>query len=50
VISAVAPTVISGIVIAYGKANVVYYAMAISVLGVILALWTARLKFYPRPG
>jgi MFS family permease len=50
VISAVAPTAISWIVISYGKANVGYYAVAIGILGVILALWTARLKFYPRPG
>jgi MFS family permease len=50
VISAITPTAISWIVISYGKANVGYYAMAIGVLGVVLALWTVRLKFYPRPG
>lgn len=50
VISAITPTAISWIVISYGKANVGYYAMAIGVLGVVLALWTIRLKFYPRPG
>jgi len=50
VISAVAPAAISWIVLTYGKANVVYYAMAVGILGIMLALWTARLKFYPRPG
>jgi MFS family permease len=49
VISAVAPTVISWIVLNYGKGNVVYYGMGIAILGVVLALWTTRLKFYPRP-
>jgi hypothetical protein len=50
VISAVAPTVISWIVLTCGKENVVYYAVAVGILGVILALWTTRLRFYPRPG
>lgn len=49
VISAITPTAISWIVISYGKANVGYYAMAVAVLGVMLALWTIRLKFHPRP-
>jgi MFS family permease len=48
VISAIAPTAISWIVLNYGKANVVYYGIGIAILGIILALWTARLKFYPR--
>lgn len=50
VISAITPTAISWIVMSYGKANVGSYAMAVGVLGVILALWTVRLKFYSRPG
>ena len=49
-IAAVAPTVISWIVLSYGKSNVVYYGMAIGILGMVLAAWTSRLKFYPRPG
>jgi MFS family permease len=49
VISAVAPTAISWIVMTYGKSNVVYYAVAIGILGVVLALWTTRLRFYARP-
>ncbi len=48
VVSAVAPTVISWIVLNYGKANVVYYAMGVGILGILLALWSMRLKFYPR--
>jgi MFS family permease len=50
IISASAPTLISWIVLAYGKSNVVYYGMAVGILGIILAAWTSRLKFYPRPG
>jgi MFS family permease len=50
IISAIAPTLISWIVLSYGKSNVVYYGMAVGILGIILAVWTYRLKFYPRPG
>jgi hypothetical protein len=50
VISAIAPTLISWIVLNYGKSNVVYYGVAVGILGIVLAIWTARLKFYPRPG
>jgi len=50
VISALAPTIISWVVLSYGKANVVYYAVGLAILGIALALWTTRLKFYPRPG
>jgi MFS family permease len=50
IIAAVAPTLISWIVLNYGKSNVVYYGMAIGILGMLLAAWTSRLKFYPRPG
>jgi MFS family permease len=49
-ISAIAPTLISWIVLSYGKSNVVYYGMAVGILGMVLAAWTSRLKFYPRPG
>lgn len=49
VVSAVAPTIISWIVLTYGKANVVYYGIGIAILGLLLSLWTVRLKFYPRP-
>ena len=50
VISAIAPTLISWIVLNYGKSNVMYYGMAVGILGIFLAIWTTRLKFYPRPG
>ena len=48
-ISAVAPTVLSWIVLSYGKANVVYYGVGIGIVGMLLAFWSARLTFYPRP-
>lgn len=48
VISAFAPTLISWIVLSYGKSNVVYYATGVAALGIALALWTSRLRFYPR--
>ena len=50
VLSALAPTLISWIVLTCGKSNVVYYGVAVGVLGMVLAIWSARLKFYPRPG
>ena len=50
VLSALAPTLISWIVLNCGKSNVVYYGVAVGVLGMVLAIWSARLKFYPRPG
>ena len=49
-IAAAAPTVISWIILSYGKTAVVYYALVMGVLGVALALWAARLTYYPRPG
>jgi hypothetical protein len=49
VISAVAPTVLSWIVLSYGKANVVYYGVGIGIVGVLLALWSFRLTFHSRP-
>ncbi len=48
VFSALAPTIVSWIVLTYGKANVVYYGMGIALLGIILAVWTARLTFHTR--
>ncbi|MGH6868560.1 MAG: MFS transporter [Methylocella sp.] len=50
VVSATAPTIMSGLVLAQGKGAVVYYGMAVGVLGIVLAIWTPRLKFYPRAG
>jgi MFS family permease len=50
VISALAPTIISWIVLTYGKANVVYYGIGIALVGVALAIWTARLTFHTRAG
>lgn len=48
VISALAPTIISWIVLTYGKANVVYYGVGIALLGLVLAIWTARLTYHTR--
>lgn len=48
VISALAPTIISWIVLTYGKANVVYYGIGVALLGVALAVWTTRLTFHTR--
>jgi MFS family permease len=49
-IAAAAPTIISWIVLSYGKSTVAYYGMAVGVLGIALALWAQRLTYYPRPG
>jgi len=49
-VSAALPTVMSWIVLSYGKNAVVYYVIAVGAVGLLLALWTSRLKFYPRPG
>jgi MFS family permease len=49
-IAAAAPTVISWIVLSFGKTAVVYYALIMGALGIILALWATRLTYYPRPG
>lgn len=48
VISALAPTIISWIVLTYGKANVVYYGIGVALVGVVLAVWTTRLTFHTR--
>jgi MFS family permease len=50
VLSASAPTIISWIVLSHGKATVAYYAVAVGVLGLALALWTPRLVLHPREG
>jgi MFS family permease len=50
VISATTPAIMAWIVIGHGKAAVLYYGVAVGALGIALALWTARLKYYPRPG
>jgi len=49
VIAAAAPTVLSWIVLSYGKSAVVYYALIMGVLGILLAVFAARLTYYPRP-
>jgi MFS family permease len=49
-LAAFAPTVISGIVLSYGKSSVVYYAAAMGTVGVLLAICACRLRTYPRPG
>jgi MFS family permease len=48
-ISAIAPTLISFIVLTYGKDSVAYYAVGLSLCGVALAAWSFRLRLYPRP-
>ena len=50
VIAALAPTVLSWIVMSHGKAAVAYYAITVGALGVVLALWSARLTLYRRAG
>jgi MFS family permease len=47
-ISATAPTMLSWIVIGYGKPAIMYYALAVGLLGVIVAIWTPRLAHYPK--
>jgi MFS family permease len=49
-LAAFAPTVISGIVLSYGKSSVVYYAAAIGLLGIALAICASQLRTYPRQG
>lgn len=50
VIAAFAPTIIAWLVLSLGKASVLYYALAMCGLGLVLSLWSLRLKFYPREG
>jgi MFS family permease len=46
VISALAPTIISWIVLTYGKANVLYFGIGIASLGLAIAAWALRFAFY----
>jgi MFS family permease len=48
VISASAPAVMSWLVLSHGKTAVSGYAVALGVLGLLLAAWTPRLKKYAR--
>ena len=50
VIAAFAPTLISGIVLSYGKSSVGYYAVMVALLGLALAIWSSQIRTYPRPG
>ena len=45
-ISALAPTIISWIVLTYGKANVLYFGIGIASLGLAIAAWALRFAFY----
>jgi MFS family permease len=49
-IAAFAPTVISGIVLGYGKSSVVYYGVAVALIGFALAVASTYFRTYPRSG
>jgi MFS family permease len=49
-LAAFAPTVISSIVLSYGKSSVAYYSAAMGTVGIVLAICACRLRTYPRPG
>jgi MFS family permease len=50
VISATGPAVMSWIALSYGREAVAYYALAVGLLGLVLAMAGGRIKTYPNPG